>query len=183
VINSGYDFTDFSFNTGSVYQYDLATGERLDTLALGIDPQFGLVAPDGRLFISCTGDYGDRTGDIRTLGTDPLEEVNRIPLNGYPWKMTLTDAGLLYAAAGGWSTESGEHGLVYEMRSNGFQTIPTLLPTGLGAIDVAAANDSTVFVACRDDQQIDRLVHGQVARSYPLEDRPVAIALWTPDTP
>ena len=34
VINSGYDFGNFSFHAGSVYLLDLFSGERVDSLAV-----------------------------------------------------------------------------------------------------------------------------------------------------
>lgn len=178
VINSGYRFSDFSFHDGSVHLLRRADGILLDTLALGVNPQFAAVDPVGRLHIGCTGDYGTVPGAIHIVTADAgqLARVDVLEVGVPVGRMAASADGRMAVAAGGWESDgmSGGQVLVYSGHSPGPRE--TLL-TGLGAIDLTFNDDgSRLYVACREAMRIE-IYDADLApvRAIGLDDPPNAI--------
>jgi DNA-binding beta-propeller fold protein YncE len=177
VINSGYDFSDFSFHSGSIYKISSESGEIIDSLKLGTNPQYGLTVQD-KLHVSCTGNYQDFNGEIWILNTDPLEIEHIIEIGHSPGRMTLDRwDNIVYVAAGGWSNEGESEGLILSYNSDTYETLDPL-SASLGVVDVVWNEANTyLYAACRDAMKLDVFDGHERIASHSLEDPPNAIAV------
>ena len=61
IVCSGYDLATYTFGPGSLYRYDPGSGQ-LDSVSLGLNPQFCAADNRGLIHILVTGDYPDYGG-------------------------------------------------------------------------------------------------------------------------
>jgi hypothetical protein len=173
-ICSGYE--NFQFAAGSIIKYDLQSGQKIDSIACGINSQFAAIDNFNRLHVVCTGDYSTISGEVRIYHTETLELITTIPLTGFPGRLALSDWGIAYVAGGGWQSDGVENGLLlrYDL-----ETLSPLEPvvTGLGAIDVCI-NEDKVFVACFDEYSIDVIQDDTLLTRIMLEESPQTIHTW-----
>jgi|GEM_PF-1557268 len=184
VINSGYDFSAGlnGHNPGSIYKYsiyyeertDTLNGDFLDSLKLGINPQFiEYCQYDRTLHITCTGDYGENTGEIWILDTD-LNHLNTITVDAYPRRILFTDPDF-YIACGGWRSAGDANGLIITYNYEAPDLV-RYINTDMGAMSCAGSRyyDGT-FVACFDDMTLCVVKEDTVRLRVSLDDPPVAI--------
>lgn len=178
VINSNYDFSDFSFHEGSVYRINALTGERLDTLAVGINPQYAAFGESGRLHVVCTGNYGDVEGEVWVLNPGPLGVSDALAIGSSPGRISVAPDGTAWIAAGGWSNAGDPQGLILSYDTRSLALNPTL-SAGLGVIDVAVDPVSgRLYAACREAMRVDVFEGRELVAQHSLEDAPNAIAVW-----
>lgn len=178
VVNSGYDFPTLSFHHGSIYVYDIPSGERVDSLTVGINAQYIELLDTGQLAVSCTGDYGSNPGEIWIVERDPLAVSERIPVEGSPGRVRVSEDGWLYCASGGWSMDGETEGLVLRWPSAVNASSMELVGTALGTIDIAPTYSGRVYVAAREGQNLQHFEGDSLVRSYALPDSPVALAYF-----
>jgi len=194
VINTGFDIAKLEFRPGSVWVYELRSGMVLDTMAVGVNPQYALFDPLGHLHVACTGDYDQITGKIWVLETLPqendwilaytsmppqLELITMIDIDGFPGRLALSDWGAIYAASGGWANEGDNQGIVHAYPYD-TATPVTTIPVGLGATDVAVYPETkSVFVACMDAHRLDEIRGNTLYHSYLMGvNQPLVLAVW-----
>lgn len=176
IVNTGYDFQTFTFHPGSVYVYDVPTGELVDSLTVGINAQYIAMLQTGELVVSCTGDYGNNPGEIWILERDPLELVSQVEVEGSPGRVRVSPDGWLFCAAGGWSLDGESEGLVLRWASILDNPQPELVGTALGTIDIAPQFDGSFYVAAREGQSIQYFEGDSLVQTFTLPDSPVVLS-------
>jgi DNA-binding beta-propeller fold protein YncE len=91
------------FGAGAVAVLDAATGSLLHSVPVGMNPQSLAVAPDGRVHVVCTGNYGNATPPVEgwIYVLDPLADavVDSMRVGGAPVAVAMTPAGKAYLAS------------------------------------------------------------------------------------
>lgn len=167
------------FGPGEVLLLDPETGEEVRRIRVGTNPQSAALAPDGRIHVVCTGNYGGYEppvwGAVYVLDAAAEAVVDSLAVGGSPVAVAITDEGKAYLAG-----YSG--GLVLYDAA----TLERLSPPGAsllaeeglsdlvwdaarGRVHVASFAEDLLYVL---DARADTLV----AR-VPLGDGPVALAL------
>jgi len=179
VINSGYNFDDFTFHTGSIYQIVASTGEILDSLQLGMNPQFGMMDHHGRLHIVCTGDYRATTGEVWVLDRSSLDVIGQISTGHSPGRIVLGWANqtrVAYLAAGGWSNDGESEGLILSYDVETYE-LHTPISANLGVVDVCF-DDARLYAVCRDAMTLDVFTDDERIASYDIADPPNAVIAY-----
>jgi DNA-binding beta-propeller fold protein YncE len=180
VINSGYDFSDFSFHNGSIYKMNSDDGEIVDSLIIGTNPQFCL-GFQGNLHVSCTGNYQDIAGEIWIINSDSLYVKQIIEIGHSPGRMAIDRSeGLVYVAAGGWSNEGESEGLILCYDSVTYEVLDPL-SASLGVVDVVWPEArGHLYAVCRDAMKLDVFDGQTKIASHDLEDPPnvLEIQVW-----
>lgn len=182
IVNTGYSFSDYTYHYGSLWVLDSATGELVDSLQLGINPQFIVFdQSSGYLHIAQTGDYSTQTGSILLVHPETLTLSDQYPVDFYPGRLAAGSNGSIYVAAGGWASESDEFGIVLAYTAtSGKVTDVRVLETGMGALDVCYDPvNSALFVACMEAMRIDEFRSDTLYTFHPLQEPPQALALWS----
>ncbi len=132
IVCTGYDLATYTFGQGSLYRYDPGSGQ-LDSVPLGINPQFCAVDGHDRLHVLVTGDYPDWGGSVwgKVVVVDPgnLAILDSVPFPGH-------SPGAI-AILGDWGYAVGWDGvlLAYGIPS---MTLMDSLPMGQGITGLAA---------------------------------------------
>lgn len=112
VTNTG-GYPDYSPSTVSVI--DIQTNAVIKTLTVGTNPQDLAQAPDGKIHVICTGDYGAKTGKAYII--DPVGDTDQTPavvdsvqLGGTPGDIAINAGGRVIIPDFG----DGVSGFVYE---------------------------------------------------------------------
>lgn len=169
---TAYDYDTWTWGQGKVAVFDT----RLDTVTaeipVGKNPQFLDFDSQGRIHVTCTGNYWDIPGTVYII--DPVTDtvIDSLAVGGQPGQIAITPHDVAYLAAGGW-TEDGEvlsyHALTGEMYHDGSN--PILVDSG--ATGASIFQDSTVFIATFGDR-INRLnAAGEKVATYWMGDGPV----------
>ena len=179
VCNSGFDAVTWEYDPGTVYVISTTENFVVDTINVGINPQFMALDPIGRLHIVCTGDYNSIGGKIYVVNTANNQIVQVINIGGTPSHLAINQDNKAYVAAGGgWGVDGPGHVYLYDAATgediNG-PSNPILVNTG--AWRVAVGSGDAVYVACLDGDSVDKIVGDQVVLSYPAGDGPSAMFL------
>ncbi len=179
VINTGYDFSDFSFHIGSVYKTLATTGEILDTLALGMNPQFGAITNE-ELHIVCTGNYSDINGEVWILDLTTLEPEEILGVGYSPGRINIgydNNEITAWIAAGGWSNDGDSEGLILSYNVITREILEPL-SASLGVVDVAWNDaDHRLYAVCRDAMKLDVFEGRERVASHDLVDPPNALGI------
>lgn len=187
ILNTGFNFTDFSYSGSSVSIIDTQSDQVTATVAVPVNPQDLSFGIDGKFYIVCTGNYVDVLGTIAVLdpfgGPDWTPAItDTIEVGGSPGDIEITREGLAFIAAGGsWVPGEAGHLFRYDtVNDTMLNDSNNPLPVGAGASRVLIDNISeNVYVSCFADDIIQRLhpVTGTVEASFPTGDGPQAIAV------
>jgi YVTN family beta-propeller protein len=92
VANTGFDFSTFGWDPGSVTVIDVATRAVLETIPVALNPQECVASNEGRVHVICTGDFGTTQGAVDVI--DPLADivVATLAVPGYPGAATVADS-------------------------------------------------------------------------------------------
>ena len=101
------DIKAYSYITGKVYVFDLQTEEVVDSISVGMNPQYLDLDPGGELNVMCTGDYGSVFGQIYRIDTNTDTVIDSISTGGSPGMISIGTDGVGYLAAGGWDPNPG----------------------------------------------------------------------------
>lgn len=165
---------NFDYAPGVVMVYDRRSLAFVDSIPVGINPQFAAVDDRNQLHVVCTGNYVSVAGQVVIVNLTTLELLHQIEIGGTPAKISMGGE-YAYLAAGGWAG-SGE---VFQYRLDDFVVVRGAgnpIRTGLGATDVSAMPDGTFFVSCfMIDVVEQRSSDGNLIRTYNLSDGPGAL--------
>lgn len=185
VIVSAYDLGSYTFHEGSVMVHDLTTGAVLDTIPVGVNPQYAAFDASGRLHVACTGNYGDVPGAVWVVDPSTGTKAGEVATGGTPGRIAVSGDGTVWVAGGGFVSE----GVVYSYSAATLGGLDQVATT-LGASDVVIGTDGAVYVLCQGTPYppnnvpgaVEKIVADTVAVSWamPNEDSPLAFGLWTP---
>ncbi len=89
VANTGFDFDSFTFGPGSVSVLDPVTFAVLAEIPVHTNPQECTAGPDGRVHVTCTGDFGGTTGRVDVIDPATDAVVATLPVPAYPGTAAL----------------------------------------------------------------------------------------------
>jgi len=165
------------YGPGRVMIYDRSTLTLLDSLQVGVNPQFAAVDDRDRLHVVCTGNYMDVPGEIHVFHLTTRESVGVVSVGGAPSVVSF-GGGWAFAAAGGWAGT----GQVFRYRLNDLAVLngaTNPIQTGVGATDVVAMPDGSFFVSCALADAVEyRSADGTLLASYPMGAGPGCMALY-----
>ena len=181
VTHRANDIKAYSYIAGKVYVFDLQTEEVVDSISVGINPQYLDLDPEGELNVTCTGDYFSVFGRIYRIDPNTDTVVDSIATGGSPTVISIGTDGVGYLAAGGWNPNPGE---VYTFDSHADTMIrgsDDPVTTGYGVISVTALHPSQVLACSFDADDVNRLNrNGTPLNQYLVGDGPLSAAIYTP---
>ncbi|MFN0150388.1 MAG: hypothetical protein ACKVU1_06710 [bacterium] len=174
VANSGFDFTTFSYDPGTVSVIDLGMGVVIDVVETGLNPQALARDAKGRIHVVCTGNYFDVPGEVNVIDPASHSVTGVVPIGGAPGTITIAEDGRGYLG----SYFDGV--LVYDAAS-GVPIRDATNPVdvgGPGAGGVLGARGGGAWVAVSDASDLlVRLDAGlDIAAAYALDDSPLSLA-------
>lgn len=114
VTNTGYTGWGQPYSNPSVSVIDVTTDEVISTISTPINPQDLVFAPDGKLHVVCTGDYGAAVGKIAIIDINTSSMVDSVIIGGSPGDIAITKDGIGYCAAWG----DGINGYLYSYNTS-----------------------------------------------------------------
>jgi DNA-binding beta-propeller fold protein YncE len=95
-IQSTKNYKALSFIPGRVYVFDLETEMVVDSILVGLNPQYLDLDPEGELNVVCTGDYGSVTGKVYRIDTKTNIVIDSITTGGTPGVISIGADGIGY---------------------------------------------------------------------------------------
>lgn len=183
VCNSGYDYDTNSYDDpGQVYVFSLSDNSFIDSISVGVNPQFMAYDAFGFMHVVCTGNFGgdfndpadDLYGEVHVIDTQSDEVIEVIEIGGSPGEIAISSGGYAYLAAGGWVDE----GYVYRYDAVSYyilndQNNPIVV--GVGAQRVVSGNDNEVYVSCYYGDRVDMIIGERSVDSWIVGDEPGAM--------
>lgn len=156
---------------GYVKFYNRRSLEIIDSVLVGINPQYAAVDPFGRLHVVCTGNYSTESGKIVVIDLDSKEIIANVQTGGTPLSVCFNDE-TAFVAAGGF----GSSGEVYRYRLSDLELLNNTdnpIRTHRGAMDIEITDDNEIYVSCFEDDVIEcRSVEGTALETIPVGDGP-----------
>ena len=176
-------FKAYSYIPGKVYVFDLQNKTVVDSIAVGINPQYLDLDPGGELNVMCTGDYSSVTGQIYRIDPNTDTVIDSIATGGSPGVISIGTDGVGFLAAGGWYPDPGK---VYTFDSYADTMIrgsDDPIHTDCGVIAVTALFPSQVLTCNFDADDISRLnSNGILINKYLVGDGPIYTAIYAPSS-
>ncbi len=184
VCNSGYDYETNSYDDpGQVYVFSLNDNSFIDSISVGINPQYLGYDNYGLMHVVCTGNYGgdfndpndDVNGEIHAIDVYADEVVEVLEIGGSPGEIAFSTDGYAYIAAGGWV----EVGHVYRYSAENFQILNDMnnpIEVGVGAMRIVAGDDNEVYVSSFYGDRVDMIVGDSSVDNWSVGDEPGAMA-------
>jgi YVTN family beta-propeller protein len=173
----------YSYVTGQVYVFDLQSQAVTDSIAVGMNPQYLDVDPEGELNVVCTGDFWSVFGRIYRIDTAGNAVVDSIGTGGSPGVISIGSDGIGYLAAGGWYPDPG---MIYTFDSHADTMIrgsTNPVTTDSGVMSVTALFPSQVLSCNYQGDDMTRFnSSGFLLDSYLLGNGPVSAAVYSPVT-
>jgi YVTN family beta-propeller protein len=171
---TAYDYGSWTWGQGKVAVYNPEVDTVIAEILVGKNPQFLDFDSQGRIHVTCTGNYWDIPGVIYIIDPITYSIIDSLAVGGQPGQIAVGPDDIVYLAAGGW-TEDGEvliyHALTGEIYHGGDNPIYV----DSGATGAVAYQDSTVFISTFGDR-INRLnASGENLETYYMGDGPVHI--------
>lgn len=178
VANSGFDFSTFGYDPGSVSVIDAGTNSVATTLPVGLNPQALALAPNGELHVACTGDYFSVFG--RGFVIDPVAAtvVDSVEVGASPGTIAVSPTGAAYLGdyfAGLLKYDTATRTVLRDGLN------PISVGTGAGGIDFGGG---LTWVCLYDDDQLLALdASDTVVEAFPMGDGPQDVVFYTPTPP
>ncbi len=99
VVNTKYLWTG-PFENGTISIIDTEDDSVIDSVVVGINPQFCEVDAYGRLHVVCTGNYADIPGKVYIINTNDYSDYEILEIGGSPTKIGIHENGTVYLADG-----------------------------------------------------------------------------------
>ena len=175
------DLKAYSYITGRVYVFDLQGEVVVDSISVGLNPQYLDLDPEGELNVMCTGNYWSVMGQIYRLDTTTYKVIDSLATGGSPGMISISADGVGYLAAGGWSPDPG---LIYTFDSYADTMIRgsgNPLTTSSGVIGVTAMFHSKVLSCNFQADDVTLLdSSGTLLETYLVGNGPIFLALYPP---
>lgn len=177
------DIKAYGYLPGRVYIVNIQSGTVVDSIRVGINPQYLDLDPEGKLNVVCTGNYSSVFGKIYRINPATNQVIDSIATGGSPGMISVGRDGIGYLAAGGWYPDSGQ---VYTFDSYADTMIrgsTNPIHTDCGVIAVSALYASQVLTCNFDADDINRLNRdGTLTNKYLVGDGPICAAVYTPSS-
>jgi DNA-binding beta-propeller fold protein YncE len=165
---------------GMVYVFDLSSETVVDSIAVGTNPQYIDLDPEGELNVLCTGDYWSVFGQIYRIDPNTNTVIDSIPCGGSPGIISIGTNGVGYIAAGGWHPDPG---LMYTFDSYADIMIrgsTNPVTTDSGVISVTAMFGSQVLTCNYQGDDIARFNSaGDHIGTYMVGNGPISTAVYS----
>ncbi|HOT96334.1 MAG TPA: YncE family protein [bacterium] len=172
VTNTGYAGWGNPYLTGTVTVINAATGDSLRTIKVGTNPQSIAVAKDGKLHVSCTGDYGAIPGVVSVIDPATDTVVQTVNIGGSPGLIALAPDAKL-----GFLSVWGAGALVYNTSTYAVVNGPASMWLGKGGSGILVDTDEHIWLSVWDDDQVVKAkTDGTILATYNVGDSPAALA-------
>jgi DNA-binding beta-propeller fold protein YncE len=175
------DVKAYRYIAGKVYVFDVQNDVVLDSIPVGLNPQYLAMDPEGELNVMCTGNYWSVFGKIYRINPTTNSVIDSIATGGSPGIISIGFDGIGYLAAGGWRPNPG---LVYTFDSHAdtmLRGASNPITTHSGVIAVSAFPDSKVFTCNFDADDVTLLnSSGTLLETYLVGNGPVSIGFYPP---
>lgn len=173
----------YSYIPGKVYVFDLRNQMVMDSIGVGMNPQYLDLDREGELNVVCTGDYWSVFGKIYRINPTTNRVIDSIACGGSPGVISIGTDGIGYLAAGGWYPDSG---MVFTFDSYADTMIcgsQNPITTDCGVISVTALCPSQVLTCNSDADNISRMnKNGVLIDKYLVGDGPISLAIYIPSS-
>ena len=177
------DLKAYSYVTGQVYVFDLQSEAIVDSIAVGMNPQYLDLDPEGELNVVCTGDYWSVFGQIYRIDSNTNTVIDSIATGGSPGVISIGSDGTGYVAAGGWYPNPGQLFTFDSYADTIIRGSDNPITTDCGVIAVTALYPSQVLSCNFDADNISRLnKNGILFNQYPVGNGPISAAVYSPLT-
>jgi sugar lactone lactonase YvrE len=173
VANSGFRFSDYGYDTGSVSVLKLESLVSIGTIAVGTNPQW--MAADGtHVHVVCTGNYFSVFGEVHVFDAKTLLSLTTISVGGSPGYIALGDGqGFLSDYFSGVFSYDLASGSVIHGSGN---------PLSLGTIGYSGLTldgKGNLFIALFEDDTVAkiRLSDESLAATFTTGDGPTTLVL------
>lgn len=172
VSNTGYNGWGNPYLPGTVTVVNAATGDSLRTIVVGTNPQAIEVAKDGKLHVSCTGDYAAIAGVVSVIDPATDTVVNTVNIGGAPGLIALAPDAKL-----GFLSVWGAGALVYNTSTYAVVNGPSNMWVGKGGSGILVDTDDNVWLSVWDDDQVVKAnTGGTILATYNVGDSPASLA-------
>jgi YVTN family beta-propeller protein len=179
VANSGFDFSTFDYDPGTVSVIDEATLTVTQTLPVGLNPQDLDVAPNGTVHVCCTGNYFSVFG--RAFVINPLAPAvtDSLDTGGSPGFVAIDDAGDAYLSDYFLGLLKYDTATLALLRDSS-----NPIPVGLGAAGVDFDQAGRAYVCVYEDDQLVELDPADtIVQTFPLGDGPQDVWIRADEEP
>gem|GEM_PF-2329602 len=163
-----------TYGQGTVSVIDPATAQVVKTLQVGTNPQYVTIDPQGRVHVSCTGDYGSHPGEVDVIDPRIDEVVGRVPVGGSPGPIAITFDGRAYIG-------DASYGVTAYNASTLQVTIPPERALKLGGtvLDIKADTMGRLYAALFDKDLVVEFepATGAILAQAPTGTGPEALAI------
>jgi hypothetical protein len=160
------------YDPGVVAIFSTTSNRVIDTLHVGLNPQYMAMDNNRLIHVVCTGNYDDVPGSIYIIDSRTDQVTRIIDIGGSPGDIAVAGR-YAYIAAGGWT--QGGTGKVYRYDIQLGQILNgpnTPIEVSLGASRIVAAEDGSVYVSCSMDNKVDHVVGVNRQESWLVGDGP-----------
>jgi DNA-binding beta-propeller fold protein YncE len=172
VSNTGYAGWGVPYLPGTVTVINAATGDSLNTITVGTNPQSIALAKDGKLHVSCTGDYGTIAGVVSVIDPSTDTVVKTVNIGGSPGLIALAPDAKL-----GFLSVWGAGALVYNTSTYAVVNGPASMWLGKGGSGILVDTEDHVWLSVWDDDQVVQAnTNGTIIATYNVGDSPAALA-------
>lgn len=174
VCNSG-DRGSGTYDPGTVSIISTVSLLVIDTIDVGLNPQYIGMAPGHKIHVVCSGNYADVEGEIYEIDADADNITQVVSIGGSPEDVAVA-GNVTYVTARGNALE----GRVYRYDTFTGRVLNgprNPIVVAARASRIIADGDSAVFVACSDGDIVQKIVGDAKSESYAVGDGPGAMAL------
>ncbi len=175
------DVRAYRYLTGMVYVFDCDSEVVVDSISVGLNPQYIDLDPEGEVNVMCTGNYWSVMGQIYRIDPTTNTVIDSIATGGSPGVISIGTDGVGFLAAGGWHPNPG---LIYTFDSYADTMIrgsTNPIATDSGVISVTAMFGSQVLSCNFQGDDVTRFnSSGVLLNTYLLGNGPISAAVYTP---
>ncbi|MCK4224802.1 MAG: YncE family protein [candidate division Zixibacteria bacterium] len=174
------DVKAYRYIPGKVYVFDIQDEVVLDSIEVGLNPQYLDLDPEGELNVVCTGDYWSVFGQIYRIDPTTDTVIDSISTGGNPGVISIGSDGVGYLAGGGWDPDSGKVFTFDSYADTIIRGSENPIHTDCGVIAVTALHPSQVLTSNFDGDNISRMnKNGVLFNQYPVGNGPISTAIYT----
>jgi len=172
VTNTAFDGVNWTYGQGTATVVDGASGNVVTTVNVGTNPQSAAVAADGKVHVSCTGDYFSSFGQVHIIdpATDTAGDI--VDVGGSPGNISISTMDNM-----GYLAVWGAGLLVYNTETKAVVYGGDAPLLGKGGSGLIADTEGNVFVSVWADDQVVKLdKDGTEVATYDVGDSPLSLA-------
>jgi YVTN family beta-propeller protein len=179
VANTGFDFSTFGYDPGTVSVIDPGTDAVIATLSVGTNPQSFALAPNGEVHVLCTGNYFSEFGRIFVIDPAVPAVVTDFAVGGSPGFIAVNPSGTAYLSDYFMGLLSYDTATRTVLRGAGDP-----ISVGTGAAGVAFDAAGRTYVAVYDDDQLVVLdADDTLLNALPIGNGPQDVVLFDAEEP